>query len=103
MERDNVMALFTQLRNSLDDAEGRDDIINRISDEVSTLFDANATLSNSNSEYITQNEQLRAANMKLFLQVGAQTIEAAAPQPKEKEERQPLKFEDLFNEKGELK
>ena len=103
MERDNVMALVNELRNSFEDAESREGILNQISDEISALYDANTTLTNSNSEYISQNEQLRAANMKLFLQVGAQAIEPTVQQPAEDTVKQPLKFEDLFNEKGELK
>ena len=103
MERDNLMAIINNLRNSFDDAENRDELLNQISNEVSALYDTNDTLSSSNSEYVTANEQLRAANMKLFLQIGSEPLKKQEEPPAEPPEKKPLKFEDLFNEKGELK
>lgn len=64
-------------------------------------YEERDTASNERDELRKNNETLREANMKLFLQVGSGKNEPNGKDdnPKAKE----LKFEELFNEKGELK
>ena len=59
-------------------------------------------MNTSVQELTTANESLRAVNTKLFLQVGASEKKEQEEEKKE-EENKPLPFDDLFNEKGELK
>lgn len=105
MERNDLMSIINNLRNSFDDTENRENLLNQISDEISTLYDNTDTLTASNNEYINQNEQLRNANMKLFLQIGSDKPNNPPTPNPPIEEKQPekLKYENLFNEKGELK
>ena len=70
-----------------------------LSDDVSNIFDQNAEQSKTIEDLTSDNESLRSANMKLFLRVGdnKQPDDVIETTPKEKR-----KFENLFNEKGEL-
>ena len=101
MDRTEIMNLIANLRIDIDNAESRESLIDRISEAVNTVYDANDTLSNSNAEYVRANEQLRSANMKLFTQIGAEPVKTET-KPQEEEPKK-LSFDDLFNEKGELK
>lgn len=101
MDRAEIMSLITNLRSDIDNAETREGIITQISEAINSVCDTNDTLSNSNAEYIRANEQLRSANMKLFTQIGAEPVKTET-KPQEEEVKKPS-FDDLFNEKGELK
>lgn len=70
-------------------------------DSVSQDYDAHANVVTERDKYLNDNEALRQANMKLFLQVGTNN----PPQPEKKPEtaKTELKYENLFNEKGDLK
>lgn len=59
--------------------------------------DAHDSVIKERDQFKTDNETLRSANMKLFLQVGSKKDE-----PK-KEPTEDLKYDDLFNEEGGLK
>lgn len=101
MDRQELMNLVSSLRASIENPEARDGIIDQISDGINGICDSNDNLTTSNTEYIRNNEQLRAANMKLFMQIGSEPIK---PNPKpEDKPAEKLTFEALFNEKGELK
>ena len=70
-------------------------------DSVSADYDTHATVTAERDQYISDNESLRQANMKLFLQVGTNT---PSSEPKKAQEpKTDLKYENLFNEKGDLK
>lgn len=72
-----------------------------LSDEASAVFDQNDQLSQTNQTLTADNEQLRSANMKLFLQVGEKRDpEPPAPEPKKP---QKMSFDDLFDDKGNIK
>lgn len=66
--------------------------------EIFKDSDEHASIITERDQFKTDNENLRATNMKLFLQVGSKG-EPKKPTEEEKE----LKYDDLFNEKGELK
>lgn len=84
-----------------EDDVARRTLLTELSDEATPIFDDLNSLTEQNNNLTTDNETLRQANMKLFLKVGEQKtpdIEQVQGAPKEKR-----KFEDLFNEKGEIK
>jgi hypothetical protein len=74
--------------------------ISGIFDEADTLRDANATLEQNN-------ETLRDANMQLFLQVGQQKdpaeVQKGTMGAEPKGEEKKLSFNDLFDERGNIK
>lgn len=90
-----------------EDETQRRDMLASLNAEAGTLFDNNAELSSQLENLTSDNENLRAANMKLFLQVGAnknsderlkdQTGHEGQEAPKK------LKYDDLFDDKGGLK
>ena len=99
MTREELMQKLTELGTVEDDAQRRL-IITEVSDEIKGVYDSNETLTASKSKYEDDIKKLQEYNMQLFLKVGS-------PQKaKEKEVEEPeqtLKYENLFNEKGELK
>lgn len=99
--RNDVLTLISKLRDDFDNTETRAGLLDQISDSVSAAFDSVDSLNTANQELIHNNEQLRKANMKLFLQIGSEPQPAPEPKPQEPPARVP--FKDLFNEKGELK
>lgn len=101
MTRDEMLARLHALGTCEDDVERRA-IITEITDEIRGVYDSNESLTASNEQYIADNETLRAANMKLFLKVGGggktDPIDNTGTEPDTN-----LTYENLFNEKGELK
>lgn len=86
-----------------EDEATRRTLLTEMGDDVSSVFDRVDSLTVENQSYIDANERLREANMKLFLQVG-EDRQPADPNPNEEPPEQPKrKFEDLFNEKGDIK
>lgn len=99
--RNDVLNLISKLREDIDNADIRGELLDQISDSISAAYDSVDSLNTANQELIHNNEQLRKANMKLFLQIGSEPQPAPEPKPQEPPTRVP--FADLFNEKGELK
>ena len=97
MERDELMQLIGTLRSD-DDSTERESLITQISDAVNAAYDNADRLANANSEYVRTNEQLRKANMELFVQIGERRAEPTAEPQKETKTK--LTFDELF--KGEL-
>ena len=97
MTRDEVMNALTEL-GTIEDAAERRSRITSISEEVTSIYDNNENLTSSNAKLTEDKKKLQEYNMELYLKVGAQ---------KQKEETKPqsedLKYDDLFNEKGEIK
>ena len=88
-----------------DDDVQRRELLAQLSDEASKDYDELSTLTETNRTLTSDNETLRSANMKLFLRVGGKESDDATKDEtgidnKEKEKRS---FNNLFNEKGELK
>lgn len=83
---------------SIEDAAERRMKITELTDEANAIFDNQDKLTQANSKFEADNKKLQEYNMQLFLRVGEKK------QPKEEEHHeQPLKYENLFNEKGDLK
>ena len=78
-------------------------IVADLTDEVNTLYDDKSNLETLKSNNETEIERLRAENMKLFLRVTDTQDKTNNNNVIDEEEKQPRKFEDLFNEKGLIK
>ena len=100
MNREELLNSITTIGTCEDEVERRT-MLNTLRDEVSTLFDNVSTLNEQNTELINANENLRKANMDLFVQVGTSKAPTDTSDPDPEPEKR--KFENLFNEKGELK
>lgn len=75
-------------------------------DELEIAKTQNTTLTDSNKELESKINSLKDVNMDLLLRVGSsqQTNVNTTPNKDNNEgEKQPRKFDDLFDEKGELK
>ena len=77
-----------------------------IEQQYSAILSENAKLQEENKKYVEDNEKLRSANMQLFLRVGADKTqeEIKTSQVGEiEEDKEPRRFENLFDDKGNLK
>lgn len=84
-----------------EDEVERRNLLSDLSEDGATIYDEFDTADAARKTAEEDNEKLRAANMKLFLRVGDhQEPEKPAGTEPPKEKR---KFEDLFNEKGDIK
>ena len=78
--------------------------LTELTDGILPLFENNETLENENKKFKEDNEKLREANMQLFLRVGSKTTEESHKEETGAEqEKEPRKFEDLFDNNGNLK
>lgn len=102
MDRNEFVTLISNLRDNIDNEEARNGIIDSISEAGNSIFDANDSLNASNGEYIHANERLREANMKLLIKFGSEPKKQEEDTTSKKTEEK-LTFDNLFNEKGELK
>ena len=98
--RDDFNNAITQI-GSLDDiAKVRAELVT-LQDNITGLFDENKQLTERADKLATDNEGLREVNNKLFLSISEKK------KPEDTKETEPpennLKYDDLFNEKGELK
>lgn len=82
-----------------DDVERRTLLAN-LSEDGGGIYDDYDTAETARAAAVADNEKLREANMKLFLRVGDHKEPAT---PAKAEPAPEMKYEDLFNEKGELK
>ena len=101
MDKETFLQTIANIGTCENEIERRE-LLAEMSEQVESIFDANEQLSSKNDELVSDNEGLRAANMKLFLRIGEskthdeQIIDKTGIKP-EPEKR---KFEDLFNDKG---
>ena len=104
MDREEILNLINSIGTCEDETERRT-MLNNMRDSIGELFDTNESLNSQNSELTSANEKLRSANTDLFLQLGNKSAngmlqnQAGEPEPP----KEPRKYENLFNEKGELK
>ena len=105
MVKEEFLKLITDI-GSCDDEVQRRELLAQLSEEASKDYDNMATLTETNETLMNDNETLRSANMKLFLRVG----EEKNADEKRKDETgvdnksiEKRSFDDLFNEKGEIK
>ena len=106
MDKKDFLDKLTQI-GTIESDEERRVLLAEIHAESEQLYDSAEKLSATNKKLAEDMESLRTANMKLFLQVGEQK----SPEQKLKDStgihneppKAKLTFENLFNEKGELK
>lgn len=97
--RDELMSAVTEL-GTIEDAATLRAKLTALSDDLTALYDEHDRLNTANGTLDADNKKLKEYNMQLFLRVGGQQP------PKEPQATPPaeeLKYENLFNEKGELK
>lgn len=105
MKKDEFLEMIKEIGTLEDEVERRTKLT-ELTDSVSNIFDSNADLMEKNKKFEEDNEKLRNANMQLFLRVGANKTEKEIQEDqvgKTEEEKEPRKFEDLFDDKGNLK
>lgn len=77
-----------------------------LSDNMSEIFANTSNLEENNQKLVEENEKLRSANMELFLRVGANKSDEEIKEEKlgkEETEPEPRRFENLFDDEGNLK
>lgn len=104
MGRDEILSIIDNIGTCEDETERRR-MLNEMRDSVGELYDQNEELTNQNTEYAEANEKLRNANTDLFLQLGTRrnARDSIATDTGEEPPKETRKFENLFNEKGEIK
>ena len=99
MTREEIMQRLSDI-GTCEDAAQRRAMLTEVTDGVNGVFDTNDTLTQANTRFEADNKKLQEYNMQLFLKVGGQTKK---PEQDPKPQTEPLKYENLFNEKGDLK
>lgn len=105
MDKEAFINKIKEIGTTEDEAERRT-MLAELSESVGNIFDENAKLTETNTSVINDNEKLRSANQKLFLMVGTDKPDNQRVEDQtglKQETKEPRKFENLFNEKGELK
>lgn len=105
MDKNEFLEMVKQIGTIEDEVERRTKLT-ELTDRVSGIFDSNVDLVEKNKKFEEDNEKLRNANMQLFLRVGANKTEKEIQEDqigKTEEEKEPRKFENLFDDKGNLK
>ncbi len=99
MTKDEILAKLTEVETCSNEAQRRS-LLTEIMDAATAVYDENDTLKTSNTKFEADNKKLQEYNMQLFLKVSNQKQpEQQKPEPRERK----LTYENLFNEKGELK
>lgn len=100
MTKEEMIAAIQQVGTCENDTE-RLTLLSDLQDGLTSDYDSLEAITNERDSLKNDNEDLRRANMKLFLKVGQKDTSDDLPQEdKQKEKR---KFEDLFDEKGGIK
>lgn len=105
MDKDKFLETLKNIGTCEDEVERRT-MLSDLTDEVTRVYDENSTLVATNKKFEEDNEKLRSANMQLFLKVGSDKTEKEINEEKtgvKDDEVDPRKFEDLFDDKGNLK
>lgn len=100
MDFEQILGRLTEIGTIEDDAERRA-ILTEVSDGVRVLSESYQNLTTENETLNADKRRLQEHNMQLYLKVSEQTKQKS---PEEEETKtEDLKYEDLFNEKGEIK
>ena len=102
MTQEEMLAKLTEIGTATDDAARRA-LITEVTDAVTGIYQSNETLTAANTKYEADNKKLQEYNMQLFLRVGDPTKKKETVDKTGEETKPVLKYENLFNEKGELK
>lgn len=105
MDKDTFLERIKEIGTIESDVDRRTKLT-ELTDDITAIFDSNTTLLEENNKYKEDNEKLRSANMQLFLRVGSEKTPEEVREDnlgKNIKEKEPRKFEDLFDEKGNIK
>lgn len=105
MDKNEFLEVIKQIGTEADEVQRRT-MLTELSDKISGIFDSNTELMEKNKNFEEDNEKLRSANMQLFLRVGANRTEEEIQKNQVGEsevDKEPRRFEDLFDDKGNLK
>lgn len=102
MERQDFLNRVTEIGKCDDEAQRRE-LLTQLSEEASKDYEKLETLTKTNETLLNDNEALRSANMKLFLRVGNAKEGNEDGDNHNENNDKTLTYENLFNEKGELK
>lgn len=100
MTHEELLTLVSEIGTCEDPAERRAKLT-QVTDEINLIHNSNEELTSSKTKLEADNKKLQEYNMQLFLKVGGQRD----PNKKDNEETgtENLTYENLFNDKGELK
>ena len=99
MTKTEYLEKLTQV-GTLEDDAARRAMITELTEAAGTLFDDVDTLTDAKAKWTEERKTLQAYNMDLYLQVQSQMN----PQNQEPEpQKEPMKYEDLFDSNGDLK
>lgn len=102
MTKEEHTKAIQEIRKLVQDDDGKiTELLTNLSDAYGEIIAENSDYQLKNEKLKNDNEKLRDTNMRLFLKVGSPK-EESEEKPEEKEEEK-LTFENLFDEKGELK
>lgn len=100
MTKEEHTQAIQDIRKLVNDDDGKiTELLTNLSDDYGKILAENSDYKLKNEKLTNDNDKLRDTNMRLFLKVG--TTEKEEEEPEEKEEK--LTFENLFDEKGDLK
>ncbi len=102
MQKQDFLNYITKI-GSCESEVDRRELLAQLGEEASKDYDDFATLTETNKTLTADNETLRNANMKLFLRVGGAKEEQPNGHDNPQNNDTNLTYENLFNEKGELK
>ena len=103
MTKAEFNAAVKSILDNLSDQAAASESLTKLYDAFSEVSANNEQLNSTNTQLETDNENLRKANLRLFSRLGEQNVSDKEKEEDKEEETKPMKFEDLFNEKGELK
>ena len=97
LSKEEFMAKIQEIGTCEDDVQ-RKELLTELSGSISEVYDDNDTLSKANKQYEEDNEILRKANNKLWLETTSNSEGEKEKDPEEKEEKEEkkLSFDDLF-------
>lgn len=105
MDKESIIEKLKEIGTVEDDAQRRD-LLSELSEEIDSVFTNYSNMVEEDTKLKEENEKLTEYNRKLFMRVGDYN---KTPEQVEKDttgeepEREPRKFENLFDEKGNLK
>lgn len=106
MDREKFESSIKEIGTCEDEVKRRE-LLQSLNDEMVNVFDDNETLKSDNDKYKEENERLIESNRKYFMRLETQKTEQEKQDDitgnKKEEEKEPRKFENLFDDKGGIK
>lgn len=110
MTKEEFLAKSVELTNYLNDQGKVTATLTELYNEFEKVVDSNEVLTQEKETLTNKNKELKEYNMDLFMKIGDQEKKQEKELnnsfnkevPEDKEEEPKLKYEDLFNEKGDF-